>query len=68
MEAAKAGAGARTGWSVSNLSTRERIRYLILAVLLFVVLFAVPAWLSNYWIDVLTLVAVYSSWRSGSGS
>jgi branched-chain amino acid transport system permease protein len=67
MEAAKAGAGARTGWSVSNLSTRERVRIVVLAVLLLVVLFAVPAWFSNYWIDVVTAVAIYSIVALGLG-
>ena len=67
MEAAKARAGARTGWSVSKLSMRERIRIVVLAVLLVIVLFAVPAWFSNYWIDVLAGVAIYSIVALGLG-
>lgn len=67
MEASQAETGARTGWSVSNLTTREVVRIVVLFALLMIVLFAAPAWFSTYWLDVLTLVAVYTIVALGLG-
>jgi len=67
MEAAKTQATEPTGWSFSKLSTRDWVRSAVLLVLLVLLLFVAPSTFSNYWIDVLTVVAVYSIVALGLG-
>lgn len=60
METAAADGSARASRSAPRLDPRMGVRIAVIAGLLAVLLLAVPSFSSNYWIQVLTLVAVYS--------
>ena len=60
MGAAEAQAATRASLPAPRFEGRTVVRVAVIVGLLAFVLFAVPSFASNYWIQVLTLVAVYS--------
>jgi branched-chain amino acid transport system permease protein len=67
MEAAQASTGTRAVRSVARLAPGERVRIAVIAALLAFVLLGLPPLLSAYWIDVVTLTAIYSVVALGLG-
>jgi branched-chain amino acid transport system permease protein len=67
MAVTEAPARERSGWSLANLDRRDRIRIVVIVVLLALVLFALPARMSAYWTSVVTQVAIFSVVSLGLG-
>jgi branched-chain amino acid transport system permease protein len=67
MEAAQASSATRAVRSVVRLAPGERVRVVVIAALLAFVLLGLPPLLSAYWIDVVTLTAIYSVVALGLG-
>jgi branched-chain amino acid transport system permease protein len=63
MEAAQ----ASSVWPLARLAPGERVRVAVIAALLAFVLLGLPPLLSAYWIDVVTLTAIYSVVALGLG-
>jgi branched-chain amino acid transport system permease protein len=57
----------RAAWSLARLDRGERIRVVIMLVLLLLVLFALPPRLSAYWTNVATQVVIFSVVSLGLG-
>jgi branched-chain amino acid transport system permease protein len=57
----------RKAWSPARLDRGDRIRVLVMVVLLALVLFALPARMSAYWTSVVTQVAIFSVVSLGLG-
>jgi branched-chain amino acid transport system permease protein len=60
VEATPASTRAKAGFSPARLDLRGGVRLAVIVVLLLFVLIPLPSMLSNYWVDVVTAVAVYS--------
>ncbi len=60
MDAAELTTRARAALRLPHLDRGDRVRVIVIAVMLVFALFALPAMLSDYWTDVLTSVAIYT--------
>jgi branched-chain amino acid transport system permease protein len=67
VSVAGAFSGVRTAWSPSRLDQGTRVRIVVIAALLVLTLFALPARMSAYWTDVATAVAIFSVVSLGLG-
>jgi branched-chain amino acid transport system permease protein len=67
MAVTEAPARERSGWSPGQLDRRDLIRVVVIVALLALVLFALPARLSAYWISVVTQVSIFSVVSLGLG-
>ena len=67
MSTARASGVTGSGWSLSQVDQRTRVQVLVIAALLALTLFALPARMSAYWTDVATAVAIFSVVSLGLG-